>query len=296
MTLADYDALDDDNKEFALCHLSRDQLHVLWHQRLGHIRSRHVSQMHRHAIGVPKVQIASELDTCPICSQAKLQKAARGQDSTKHATQAGQGIGVDFGFLVQSSSADSKRVQCLQGLNGEVCYCLITDHYSGCLYGECFASKAPPIDFLNCWLLHDGLLKDIPNKYVCMDPGGDLGGCRAIVDLFENAGYVVEPTAPNSSHQNGPCECPHQTIGNALRVMLGGADLAPRFWPYAFHHFIRLYNVTPHGMKSRLVRNPTSVTFAYLDVVYMPYPLVPSTPTVSFPMVVLVFSSASPSS
>ena len=28
------------------------------------------------------------------------------------------------------------------------------------------------------------------------------------------------------------------------------ADLAPRFWPYAFHHFICLYNVTPHGNQS----------------------------------------------
>jgi len=29
--------------------------------------------------------------------------------------------------------------------------------------------------------------------------------------------------------------------------MLGGADLKPKFWLYAFHHFLCLYNVTPHG-------------------------------------------------
>jgi hypothetical protein len=29
--------------------------------------------------------------------------------------------------------------------------------------------------------------------------------------------------------------------------MLAGAALPSRFWPYAFHHFLRLYNVTVHG-------------------------------------------------
>ena len=28
--------------------------------------------------------------------------------------------------------------------------------------------------------------------------------------------------------------------------MLGGADLPPKFWPYAFHHWLCLYNVTVH--------------------------------------------------
>jgi hypothetical protein len=56
----------------------------------------------------------------------------------------------------------------------------------------------------------------------------------------------VEVTAPDSSHMNGPVECPHQTIGDAMCAMLGGADLRPGFWPYSFHHFIHLYNVTLH--------------------------------------------------
>jgi hypothetical protein len=41
----------------------------------------------------------------------------------------GQCIGVDFGFMVQQSQ-DSKHFHCLQGVNGETCYCLIVDHYS----------------------------------------------------------------------------------------------------------------------------------------------------------------------
>jgi hypothetical protein len=64
-----------------------------------------------------------------------------------------------------------------------------------------------------------------------------------------NAGYIVEATAPDSSHQNGPGERPHRTIADAIRTMLAGAALPNKFWPYAFHHFLRIYNVTVHGNK-----------------------------------------------
>jgi hypothetical protein len=77
--------------------------------------------------------------------------------------------------------------------------------------------------------------------------GGELGKCREIHDTFGNFGYQVQLTGPDSSHQNGPGERPHQTIGDALRAMLTGADLRPNFWPYAFYHYIRLYNLMPHG-------------------------------------------------
>jgi hypothetical protein len=84
-----------------------------------------------------------------------------------------------------------------------------------------------------------------------VDPG-DLGSCTAIVDLFESAGHKVEVTAPDSSHMNGPVvERPHQNVADAMRAMLRGANLRPGFWPYSFHHFIRLYNVTPHSSSDK---------------------------------------------
>jgi hypothetical protein len=33
--------------------------------------------------------------------------------------------------------------------------------------------------------------------------------------------------------------------------MLAGAALEPRFWPFAFHHFLRLYNLTVHRDKTK---------------------------------------------
>jgi hypothetical protein len=104
---------------------------------------------------------------------------------------------VDFGFIVQQSK-DKERLARLQGMNGETCYCLIVDHFSGTLYGETFCSKAPPIDFLNRWLARHGLAHAEPDTYVCFDLGGELGSSNDVVKLFEDAGYSVEPTAPAS--------------------------------------------------------------------------------------------------
>ncbi|KAI2511652.1 Retrotransposon gag protein [Fragilaria crotonensis] len=158
------------------------------------------------------------------------------------ATTCNQGLSIDFGFMVQKSR-DSVRHNTLVGLNGETCYVLLTDHFSGRIFGRAFATKAPPIDWINSWLASNS--PQCPDKYVRMDGGGELGKCRDIHRTFANFGYAVELTGPDSSHQNGPGERPHQTIGDALRTMLSGANLQPNFWPYAFYHYIRLYNFVP---------------------------------------------------
>ena len=230
---------------YEIAHLTRDQLRILWHQRLGHLHSRRVSEVHRHAHGVPNVPIATELDKCPVCLHSKLRKAARGKLDTRRATECFQGVSVDYGFLVQAS-ADSTRMDRLKGLEGQTCYCLIVDHHSGTIFGETFTSKEPPLDFLNRSLAKYALPRDHPDTYVRFDLGGELGHSPAVVSLFEEAGYKVEPTGANASYQNALCERVHQTIGDALRAMLAGANLPPKFWPYAFHHHLRLYNITVH--------------------------------------------------
>jgi hypothetical protein len=96
--------------------LTRDHQRHLWHQRFGHINSRRLAQAHQFATGVPAIPKPGPLDTCPICAKAKLHKAARSQSSSRRATQCYQGISVDFGFIVQNSSADSNRVERLRGI------------------------------------------------------------------------------------------------------------------------------------------------------------------------------------
>ena len=119
------------------------------------------------------------------------------------------------------------------------------------MYASTFRDKAPPIEFLNQWLATYGLPQTVPDKYVRLDLGGELGRSPEVIKIFSDAGYHIETTAANSSHQNGPGERPHRTIGEGIRALLGGANLEPKFWPYAFHHFVRLYNVSVHGNRDK---------------------------------------------
>lgn len=46
---------------------------------------------------------------------------------------------------------------------------------------------------------------------------------------------------------NGLGEHPHSTIGNEIRTMLYSSGLDLKYLNFAFHHFICLYNLFPHG-------------------------------------------------
>jgi hypothetical protein len=224
--------------------LNREAQRVLWHNRLGHLHSRRVADLYKCTEGIPKIDLASDIDKCPTCMIAKARRTAQSTDDSRRATICNQGISVDFGFIIHQSD-NSKRYNRYQGLNGETCYILIADHYSGTLYGKAFRTKAPPLEWLNQWLALRA--PQCPNKYVRFDQGGKLSRCSAVLDLLRNAGYSIEVTGDGNSAQNGPVERPHQTIADGIRALLIGADLPPKFWPYAFRHFLRLYNMTPHA-------------------------------------------------
>jgi GAG-pre-integrase domain len=178
---------------------------MLWHNRLGHLHSRRVTNLYKCTSGIPKLDLTSNIDKCPTCLIAKARRTAQSTEDSCRTTVCNQGISVDFGFIIQKS-ANSKRYTQYQGLNGKTCYILVADHFSGTLYGKAFRTKAPPVEWLNQWLaLH---APPCPDKYVRLDQGGDLSKCAAITDLFRNAGYYVEITGAGNSAQNGPVECP----------------------------------------------------------------------------------------
>jgi hypothetical protein len=140
-------ATPDPPPSYSINHLTRDQLHILWHQCLGHLHNRHMKLLSKTVIGVPDLATDDELHKCPVCMAAKLRKANKGTEDSRRATICIQGISIDAGFIVQSSK-DSKWTQCYTGLNGETCYFTIVDHKSGTIYGEKCASKALPIEFV----------------------------------------------------------------------------------------------------------------------------------------------------
>ncbi|KAI2510375.1 hypothetical protein MHU86_4099 [Fragilaria crotonensis] len=121
--------------EFFTVHaLGRSALRMLWHQRLGHLNFRRLSELHKHTRGMPALSLPDTIDECAVCMASKLRKTPRGHANTMTATACLQGLGIDFAFMVQKSS-DSKRFDNLVGHNGETCYVLITDHFSGRLIG-----------------------------------------------------------------------------------------------------------------------------------------------------------------
>ena len=63
-----------DTSVYHINHLTRDQLHLLWHQCLGHLHSRRVSDMHKFAIGIPSV---------PLDTDRSLSLFAPGQNFTR---------------------------------------------------------------------------------------------------------------------------------------------------------------------------------------------------------------------
>jgi GAG-pre-integrase domain len=128
---------DDDDKEsgssspcYLVRSLSRQALRMLWHQRLGHLNFRRLSTMHRFVKGMPEFTLPNALEECPICLAAKLRKQPSGNSTIMHSEVCNQGISIDFGFMVQKSR-DKQRHHNLIGINGETCYALITDHFSG---------------------------------------------------------------------------------------------------------------------------------------------------------------------
>jgi Reverse transcriptase (RNA-dependent DNA polymerase) len=204
--------------------------------------------MHKYAIGVPELAPASAADQCPTCLSAKMRKAARGLDDSRRATQCFQGISIDTGFIVQSSK-NTARFRANVGLNGETNYIIISCHYIQLYAGKTQKIKAPNLAYLHRFL--SAFSPNCQGKYCGMDQGGDLGGSHAVRALLQRFGYAIELTGADASHQNGPAERPHQSIGNTMRALLEGSSLPAKFWPYAFYHFLRLSNCTVHDGKDR---------------------------------------------
>mgnify|MGYP000620620624 CR=1 FL=1 len=129
------------------------------------------------------------------------------------------------------------------GIHGETCYLLLYDHATEQLDGACRQSKAPPIARLKKWLTKN--VKDnVKDRYIFMDQGAELYRSKVIRDMFEKEfGYERQVTGAGTHHQNRLVERGNQTMDKAIRVMLIGAGLPVKFWPYAFQHFLRIKNL-----------------------------------------------------
>ena len=141
------------------------------------------------------------------------------------------------------SSKDSAYKTDYEGINGETCWILITDHFTGMEHGDTRISKGLPLQWLAHFLAQYNL--HCEGKYVYLDQGGKLFNHPEVRNLFKKKGYDILPTGADNSHQNGPVERGHRTLANTSRTLLVGANLDIKFWPYAFYHALRMSNALP---------------------------------------------------
>ena len=141
-----------------------------------------------------------------------------------------------------------KRYRRAIGVHGETCYVIITDRKSGSIKVSCRRDKTAPLDFLSSFIAN--YKPNVSQCRVRMDGGGELGGNKAVHDLFEAAGYEVEVIPPDSSSAIGLAERPHRTIADAVRTMLYSAGLDLKYWPYALQYFVLIHNALPHGARA----------------------------------------------
>jgi hypothetical protein len=179
------------------------------------------------AKGVPKFKHPQDIEKCSDCLTAKLRKAARGKAPGFTAVSLGQGLAIDVGFMFQSSK-NAARSKLLTGVNGNNEYSVIYDFFSELVFGVTSRGKTIPLAWFHI-LLTRIAPRDSPWRIVCLDLGGETGKNPDIQALFLKDGYILEPTGAGASSHNCSAERPHQTIGNAVRVMLCSADLPPKF-------------------------------------------------------------------
>jgi hypothetical protein len=166
-------------------------------------------------------------------------------DTRKDDMVPGQSISLDLGFIVQKYK-DLYRFEKFLCLNGEAAYLLLADHKIDMLFGIATVGKSPSLAWLNRWLAQYRPLQ-VSFQYTCMDGCGELANNGDIQKLLAHHDYAIQPTDPTSSFQNAPVERPHQDIGDALQVMLRGANLENKFWPFAFKYALQISNILPHG-------------------------------------------------
>ena len=68
--------------------------------------------MHKHAISVPKFKMTHGVKKCPTCIKSKLKKSPIRHGKIRKATQVGQGLSLDWGFVTASNN---EQVESLTG-------------------------------------------------------------------------------------------------------------------------------------------------------------------------------------
>jgi Integrase core domain. len=171
----------------------------------------------------------------------------------------GQILCADWGFICQKSS-DPTRIARLASVHGDTSYLIFACAHTGALYGVCGGSKSVPTKWLHIFLHRISHSAGTHPKSVLVDRGSELGRSTEFCRIADMHGYKTLTAGPDKSTMNSLGERPHQTIGNAIRSLLHASGLDLKYWNFAFHHFIRLFNFFPHGQRDK---SPFEMVYGY---------------------------------
>ncbi len=245
--------------------LTQPAQYELFHQRFGHPGQRTMSELHKYVDDVPILR-GNAFYKCASCMHAKCKQRAHNHsrpnttnnDDPKeqdHLTkdhledpilENGQRYYMDFGFMKGSGYCHKdEEGRTITSIDGYRSYLLIIDEASRYTWIFLTKTKAPPLEILQQFFEQHGN-RNLPNRIVRTDEGGELWASTKFKETVMNAGYIMEPTAPGAPFQNGLAEQPNQTFGTMVRCLLHSANLCPEYWSYALVHAVYLKNRLPH--------------------------------------------------
>eukprot|EP00979_Chaetoceros_neogracilis_P007244 scaffold1521_cov271-Chaetoceros_neogracile.AAC.52 len=80
-----------------------------------------------------------------------------------------------------------------------------------------------------------------------MDCGGETGYSNTLASLLQSFQYKNETTGPDNSSANGKIERFNGTVKGGICLLITAVDWTWKVWNFAFYHYVRIYNSTPHA-------------------------------------------------
>jgi dUTP pyrophosphatase len=243
--------------------------YALGHQRYAHSGERILSTVHLDLDDQPQLK-KPEFFKCLTCMLATGDQRATTEhnhipiphdiidwfdDSVLEADAnllPGQRFHMDFGFMKGSGySKEDEEGRTITSIDGYRSYLLIIDHKTRYLWVFLRKTKKLPLDIVEKFLKEHGH-PTAHNRTVRTDKGGELWGSQAFRKVVDDNGYIMDPTAPKSSFQNGMSERPNRTLAKMVRSLLHGAGLGPEYWSFALLHGVFIKNRIRHSATNQV--------------------------------------------
>ncbi len=126
--------------------------------------------------------------------------------STDNKCQPGERFHMDMGFVrgtkYNHKDEDGRIITSLDGFNS---YLLIIDRTTWYIWVFLSKYKTPRIDIIKTFLKTHGA-QHLAQQCIRTDEGGELWGSHEFQRAVQKSGFILEPTAPDSSFQNGMAE------------------------------------------------------------------------------------------